>query len=177
LPLTHFIAEQYAITSIGTEINTIQKQIGQKKKAKEDASELLQQKTELEKKRKTQEDKVAEMQTALRELVKTVGNYVEDSVPVSDNEDNNKTERDWAPPGFDETHKQTLSHHEVLTRLDGYDPTRGAKLIGHRGYCLTGYGFFLLVSRLKWTYLEVDNSKKHGADQLRNGIPLQQRFD
>ena len=148
LPLTHFITEQYAAASIGTEINTIQKQIGQKKKAKEDATELLQQKTALEKKRKTQEDKVVEMQTALRELVKTVGNYVDDSVPISDNEDNNKMERTWAPSGFDEGHKQTLSHHEVLTRIDGYDPTRGAKLIGHRGYCLTGYGFFLFVSLL-----------------------------
>lgn len=39
--------------------------------------------------------------------------------------------------------KDCLSHHEVLTRIDGYDPERGQKIVGHRGYCLTGYGVFL----------------------------------
>ena len=28
----------------------------------------------------------------------------------------------------------------MLTRIDGYDPERGVKVVGHRGYCLTGYG-------------------------------------
>lgn len=37
----------------------------------------------------------------------------------------------------------TLSHHEVLARIEGYDPDRGQKIVGHRGYCLTGYGLFL----------------------------------
>jgi seryl-tRNA synthetase len=26
----------------------------------------------------------------------------------------------------------------VLARLNGYDPERGVKIVGHRGYCLTG---------------------------------------
>ena len=33
-----------------------------------------------------------------------------------------------------------LSHHEVLLRLDGYEPERGAKVAGHRGYFLKGVG-------------------------------------
>ena len=39
--------------------------------------------------------------------------------------------------------KDCLSHHEVLTRIDGYDPERGVKIAGHRGYCLKGKGFWL----------------------------------
>ena len=39
--------------------------------------------------------------------------------------------------------KNALSHHEILYRLDGYDPDRGVKVVGHRGYCLTGMGLFL----------------------------------
>ena len=30
-----------------------------------------------------------------------------------------------------------------MTRIAGYDPERGQKIVGHRGYCLTGYGLFL----------------------------------
>ena len=51
--------------------------------------------------------------------------------------------RKWAPEGFTQEKRDCLSHHEVLTRIAGYDPERGQKIVGHRGYCLTGYGLFL----------------------------------
>merc|ERR1712070_1296417 len=85
----------------------------------------------------------ARKQVALLKKAKTVGNYVHESVPVSDNEDNNAIIRNWAPEGTNVEKKDCLSHHEVLTRLNGYDPERGTKIVGHRGYCLTGYGVFL----------------------------------
>lgn len=46
--------------------------------------------------------------------------------------------------------KVCLSHHEVLIRLDGYDPERGVKIAGHRGYCLTGYGLFLNLAMVNY---------------------------
>lgn len=33
-----------------------------------------------------------------------------------------------------------LSHDQVLARLDGYDPERGSKVAGHRGYFLKNVG-------------------------------------
>ena len=42
--------------------------------------------------------------------------------------------------------RDVLSHHEVLTRLDGYDPERGVKVVGHRGYFLRNWGVFLKSS-------------------------------
>lgn len=33
--------------------------------------------------------------------------------------------------------------HEVLAKLDGYDPERGVKVVGHRGYFLRNWGVFL----------------------------------
>ena len=33
--------------------------------------------------------------------------------------------------------------HEVLDKLDGYDPERGVKVVGHRGYFLRRWGVFL----------------------------------
>ena len=108
---------------------------------------MLRQKEDLLQKKKAQEDVVAVKLDILRTKAKSIGNYVHESVPVSDNEDNNEVIRKWAPETFNEkTQEQaSLSHHEVLSRLDGYDSERGVKLVGHRGYCLTGYGYFLSV--------------------------------
>lgn len=37
-----------------------------------------------------------------------------------------------------------------MTRLDGYDPERAVKIVGHRGYCLTGYGLFLNLALINY---------------------------
>jgi seryl-tRNA synthetase len=36
-----------------------------------------------------------------------------------------------------------LNHHKVLQALGGYDPERGQKVAGHRGYFLKGAGVLL----------------------------------
>ena len=134
---------QYEVDRTGTEINSLQKKITQRKKAKEDAEDLLLQKNQLQTQKVTKEEIVVSKRDILQKKVRLVGNYVHDSVPVSNDEANNETVRTWAPEGFEPSHKPKLSHHEVLLRLEGYDPVRGVKLVGHRGYCLTGYGYFL----------------------------------
>jgi seryl-tRNA synthetase len=113
---------------------------------------------------KAQQDLAAEKLVALNKKVKTIGNYVHDSVPVSDNEDNNALIRTWAPEGVRVEKKDCLSHHEVLTRLDGYDPERGVKIVGHRGYCLTGYGLFLNLALVNYG-LEFLHSKGYKPNQ------------
>ncbi|KFY76185.1 hypothetical protein V498_09739 [Pseudogymnoascus sp. VKM F-4517 (FW-2822)] len=134
---------QYSATQVNTKINEIQKQIGAKKKAKEDASELMAQKLELEKEKKAKIELAGEKDVALKKKIATIGNIVHESVPVHNNEDNNVELRTWAPEGFSVEKRDVLSHHEVLTRLDGYDPERGVKVVGHRGYFLRNWGVFL----------------------------------
>src|ERR1700712_4569971 len=51
---------QYAATQFGTKLNEIQKQIGQKKKAKQDADDLIKEKEELGNKKKAQEELAAQ---------------------------------------------------------------------------------------------------------------------
>lgn len=58
--------------------------------------------------------------------------------------------RKWAPEGANLQKGDCLSHHEVLTRIDGYDSDRGVKIVGHRGYCLTGYGLFLNLALVNY---------------------------
>ncbi|KAA6411784.1 MAG: seryl-tRNA synthetase [Lasallia pustulata] len=141
---------RYEASQINTKLNATQKEIGLKKKAKEDASELLQKKVDMEKEKKVLEESASEKEAALQKKIKTIGNYVHDSVPVSKNEDNNALIRKWTPEGVRVEKRDCLSHHEVLTRIDGYDPERGVKIVGHRGYCLTGYGLFLNLALVNY---------------------------
>ncbi|KAL6790407.1 hypothetical protein GGI42DRAFT_336831 [Trichoderma sp. SZMC 28013] len=134
---------QYSATQLNGKINDVQKQIATKKKAKENADDLLQQKIELEKEKKSLIESAAEKDVLLKAKVRSVGNIVADSVPVSNNEDNNAVQRTWAPEGVTVEKRPVLSHHEVLLRLDGYDPDRGVKVVGHRGYFLRQWGVFL----------------------------------
>ncbi|KAE9374532.1 seryl-tRNA synthetase [Stipitochalara longipes BDJ] len=134
---------QYSATQINTKINEIQKQIGAKRKAKENADDLMKQKVELEKEKKSLIESAAEKEVTLKKKIGTIGNIVHDSVPVNNDEDFNAEQRKWAPEGVKVEKRDVLSHHEVLTRLDGYDPERGVKVVGHRGYFLRKWGVFL----------------------------------
>jgi seryl-tRNA synthetase len=82
----NLLAAQYSATQINTKINEVQKQIGTKKKAKENADELLAQKADLEKEKKAYIDSAAEKDIALKKKIGTIGNIVHESVPVNNNE-------------------------------------------------------------------------------------------
>jgi seryl-tRNA synthetase len=123
------------VAQTGSEINKIQKDIGQAKKAekakgasaediekaKKQAAELAAQKTVLDERRKKEETIAAEAYDSLRKLIKGVGNLVHESVPVGETD---KVLETWAPEGFNPEIKCPLSHHEILKKIGGYDPER-----------------------------------------------------
>ncbi|KAI9809595.1 MAG: hypothetical protein M1825_000027 [Sarcosagium campestre] len=131
---------RYDASQIGSRINATQKEIGAKKKIKEDATELLKIKSDLELQKKKLEETVQEKDAAIAKAIRTVGNYVHDSVPVSNSEEDNALIRRWAPGGMTVEKRECLSHHDVMSRLDACDFERGAKVIGHRGNFRTGVG-------------------------------------
>jgi len=116
----------------------VQKRIAAAKKAKEDATELLKEKAEVEKEKAGLVKAAEEKEQVLKKKLGTVGNIIHTSVPVDKNEDNNPVLKTWAPEGIvvEEKKDGLLSHHEVLLRLDGYAPEAGVKVVGHRGYFL-----------------------------------------
>lgn len=132
-------------------LNAVQKQIGQKFKAKEDPAELLKEKDQLTEEKKQLIEREANTDKELRNKVNQVGNLVHESVVDSMDEANNELIKTWVPEGYKEPAQvaagsnapANLSHHEVLLRLDGYDPERGVRIVGHRGYFLRNYGVFL----------------------------------
>ncbi|XP_074099870.1 seryl-tRNA synthetase [Cotesia typhae] len=71
-----------------------------------------------------------ERNSALRE----VGNHLDASVPVSNDEDENRVERTYG----DTTVEKKYSHFDLIHMIDGMDGERGAAVSGSRGYFLTG---------------------------------------
>lgn len=67
-------------------------------------------------------------------LMRTVGNFVHDTVPVHHDEKFNETVRTWGEPRKIEiTGKPgACHHHQILHMIGGYDPKRGQKVAGHR---------------------------------------------
>lgn len=76
-----------------------------------------------------------ERNNALRE----VGNHLHESVPVSNDEEENKVERTWG----DCTERKKYSHVDLIHMIDGMDGERGTGVSGGRGYFLTGPAVFL----------------------------------
>lgn len=131
--------------------NKLQKDIGLKFKNKEDASGLLAEKEKLTQQKKELTEKEQQEDKDLKKKVFQVGNIVHPSVVVSNDEENNELVRTWKPEDLEAVgpiasvtgKPASLSHHEILLRLDGYDPDRGVKICGHRGYFFRNYGVFL----------------------------------
>ena len=70
----------------GAKINETQKLIGRKRKAKENADDLMKLKEDLQKEKAAGEEEAAKQLRALHVVAKSVGNYVHDSVPISNDE-------------------------------------------------------------------------------------------
>lgn len=68
-----------------------------------------------------------------------VGNHLHESVPVSNDEDENKVERVFG----DCTTKGKYSHVDLIVMIDGMNAEKGAMVSGGRGYFLTGPAVFL----------------------------------
>ncbi|XBW35434.1 hypothetical protein QEN19_001000 [Hanseniaspora menglaensis] len=146
---------KFQLDESNKQINKLQKEIGLSFKNKTDCTDLLKQKDELNANKKSIIDKEQAADAALRNKINLVGNIVHKSVVISnDEEKDNDLVKTWIPETLpqdkelDATASATgapakLSHHEILLRLDGYDPERGVKISGHRGYFLRTYGVFL----------------------------------
>mmetsp|Transcript_19866 Transcript_19866/g.32667 ORF Transcript_19866/g.32667 Transcript_19866/m.32667 type:complete len:456 (+) Transcript_19866:55-1422(+) len=123
------------------EKNIVSKLVGQKKKKKENADVEQEQAKQLNIKVAELAKKVDEVKLALDKELPKVGNLVHESVVVSNDED--KDNEIVNTFGDARSGEGLLPHHQVLWRIDGYEPERGSKAAGHRGYFLKGAGVML----------------------------------
>lgn len=88
----------------------------------------------------TETEKImAACEVARNSALREVGNWLHESVPVSNDEDENGIERTW---GDCET-KKKYSHVDLIHMIDGMNGDKGAVVSGARGYFLTGAAVFL----------------------------------
>lgn len=71
--------------------------------------------------------------------LKEVANWLHESVPVSDDEENNAVVKTWG----DTSCRKKYSHVDLITMIDGVDSERGAVTAGGRGYYLLSAAVFL----------------------------------
>ena len=71
--------------------------------------------------------------------LKEIGNFLHDSVPISNDEEENKVERIYG----DCTQRKRYSHVDLIHMIDGVDGERGTNVSGGRGYFLVGPAVFL----------------------------------
>ncbi|KAI0733283.1 serine-tRNA ligase [Fomitopsis betulina] len=155
-----WVKMDFETNNINKQINATQKEIATKKKAKENADELVAKKKELDALVVAKKAEAKEFEQKMRQKASTVGNIIGPNVPVSMNEDDNAVVKKWHPKGDGvEVEKRTdiMPHHEVLLRLDAMDLERGTKVVGHRGYYLTNDGIDLNQALISY-----------GLDYLRN---------
>lgn len=85
------------------------------------------------------EAKIVELESTRNTALREVGNHLHPSVPVSDNEDENKVERTFG----DCSTKGKYSHVDLIVMIDGMNGEKGTVVSGGRGYFLTGAAVFL----------------------------------
>jgi seryl-tRNA synthetase len=157
----------FEANGLSKQSNALQKQIGLKKKAKENADDLLAEKKGVDAQIDAKRKETRDSETALRQKAGTIGNLVNKDVPVSKTEDDNATLRTWHPEGQNgqvEKRSDILAHHEVLLRLDAMDLERGAKIAGHRGYFLTNDGIDLNQALISYS---LDFLRKRGYRKIQ----------
>lgn len=130
------------IDNLRKERNRIQKEVGTKKKAKLPCDEMIAEIGAIGKQIVEKEAEQKETKLQVDKKLAMVGNIVDNSVPVSKDEDkDNEIVRKWGVPRQPDAN--TLSHHDLLWRIGGYEPSRGVTVAGHRAYFLRDMGVLL----------------------------------
>ena len=159
---------QFKVDNLRADYGKKNKEVAAKKKAKEDADDLIAQAKAIDNEIKAAEVECVSAAEKRDELLGKIGNLVPDSVPVSDNEDLNAIIRTWGlekvfegeVPGEFKIVKELddaisrkpgkLSHVDLVPMLGLADSAKGSDIAGNRGYFLTGDGVLLNMALISY---------------------------
>jgi seryl-tRNA synthetase len=120
-------------TSVETkkaEANKLSREIGELKKNKQDAQELMNKVSDIKKSMADDEQLLQNTQDELNNLLLTIPNLLDDSVPVGKDEEENVEYHQWGTPRSFEF--KVLDHADVGEKLGMLDFEAGAKVTGAR---------------------------------------------
>ncbi|KAL6774475.1 TSS2 [Auxenochlorella protothecoides x Auxenochlorella symbiontica] len=122
------------------EFNRLVNEIKELRKAKQDATELQEASKAMKGGIKELEDREKELAEARDSALLPIGNLVHDTVPVSDNEDNNVVVKEVGTPAPAEG---MLNHVDLVQRLGIAELDQGTVVAGSRGFYLKNEGVLL----------------------------------
>ena len=139
-------AAKFALDGLRKEFNALNKELGKRMKAKENADDLKAQSKELKAAIQAAEEHEGEKAGARDATLVSIGNLVPDSVPVHNDEDHNEVVKEWGTP----RDEKLYNHVDLVNLLGIVDLEKGSEVAGGRGYYLVGAGAMLNAALIKY---------------------------
>ncbi|XP_021817544.1 serine--tRNA ligase [Prunus avium] len=152
---------QFELENLRKEFNKINKRVAQLRIAGEDATDVIKDTEENKRLAAEKEVEVREALTQLNSKLEVIGNLVHDSVPISNDEENNAVIRSW---GEKRMEPKLKNHVELVELLGIADLKKGAEVAGGRGFYLKGAGVRLNQALIN---LGLDFLEKRGYTELQ----------
>lgn len=134
--------------------NDVSKKIPQMKKEGKDTTEIMKEMKTLSEKISSLRTKISELEEKQRQILLSIPNVPNESVPVGKDDSENVEVRRWGEPRKDEV----LPHWEIGKKLDILDPETAAKITGTRFHVYKGMGARLERSVINF-FLNTHTSK------------------
>ncbi|CAL9003416.1 hypothetical protein GBA52_018673 [Prunus armeniaca] len=152
---------QFELENLRKEFNKINKRVAQLRIAGEDATDVIKDTEENKRLAAEKEVEVREALTQLNSKLEVIGNLVHDSVPISNDEENNAVIRSW---GEKRMEPKLKNHVELVELLGIADLKKGAEVAGGRGFYLKGAGVRLNQALINFG---LDFLEKRGYTELQ----------
>lgn len=150
------------VEALKAQRNRVNKEITDRKKAKQDASDIISEMKDVSAKIKELDPQVKETITAITDFLLGVPNIIDDSVPEGQTEEDNPVVKTWGEiPEFDFEPK---NHWEIGEDLDIIDFQRAAKITGARFSLLKGPAS--LLNRVLINYMLNMHTIEHGYTEV-----------
>ncbi len=150
------------VEALRNERNAVSKQVGERKKRKEDAQDLISRMGEVSTRIRELEDQLKETEESLQSLLMTIPNIPHESVAYGTSSEDNPVVRVWGEkPQFDFTPKP---HWEIGENLNILDFARGAKITGARFTLYRGAG--AMLERAIINFMLDLHGREHGYTEI-----------
>lgn len=158
---------RYQGDQLRKQLNATSKEIGQKKRNNEEATDLMEKVAEIKNSISVTEKRIEELESERDNLLKSIGNIVHESVFVSNDESENPVVRRW---GEISTERKTYNHVDLLHMVDGVEYERGVNVAGSRKHRLFGFPLTRLHRKSRILSQRTCRCFKFGFNSLRSSV-------
>ncbi|NLT49716.1 MAG: serine--tRNA ligase [Ignavibacteria bacterium] len=144
--------------------NSVSQEVGKLKKAGQNADAIIAEMKQLGDDIKLRDDKLAEIDSSLNDILMWIPNLPHESVPFGKSSTDNVEARNWYPSGYEEFNFTPQDHLALGTKLNILDFERGAKITGSGFPVYKGKGATL--ERALINYMLDLHINKHGYTEI-----------